>query len=497
MRLAHRNQTLVAQLHGERRSIERTNEELLAVNARLSHQAEHDALTGLANRVLFRSHLDRAMVRAVETDLDVAVLFFDVDRFKVVNDSLGHGVGDQLLIAVAERIRGCIGDGAVCARLGGDEFIVLVSDFDDPAVAIATGDRIRGRMREPFSLGNRHVRVSASIGIAIGCTGRDSADDLMRYADAALYRAKALGRDRVEVFDESLRASLSRRLDDEADLRRGFEACEIVMWYQPEIDLATGAIVGAEALARWIHPQRGTLLAGEFVPMAEDCGMLHRLGEVTAYDTAAACLGLRDHTPPGFRLRVNVSAVQIMMPRLLDWYLAFAARVGLDPTSMAFEVTETAVVSDIESAGQWLNRARAAGIAVSLDDFGTGYSSLALLARLPLDGVKIDLSFVRTMGTNPAALAVVTATIELARVLGLEVVAEGVETIEQAESLRGLGVRRAQGFLYAPAVPHRDAPAVADRRTAVGGHRGRAGVARQYGRSPATVMRSITRRFGK
>ena len=453
VRLAHRNSKLVAELRDERHRIEATNIELRDVNERLAHQAEHDALTDLANRPLFRSQLEAALADAGGTTSMVAVLFVDLDRFKMVNDSLGHHVGDDLLIAVADRIRRSLGSDDVLGRQGGDEFTVLLTGVADRSTALGVAESIRSALRDPVVVGAREMLVTASIGCAVNSHPDDTADDLLRHADAAMYRAKAVGRNCVELFDESMRNALARRVDDENDLRRAFADHEIVSWYQPEVDLVTGRIVGAESLARWIHPVDGVRSAAAFVPLVEDSGMLHELWLMNARSGSAAIAALGDVADPDFRIRINVSASQIMDLGLLNGWLAHLERRGLNTSMVSLEVTETAVIQDMAAARAWLHTARRVGMKVSLDDFGTGYSSLALVSQLPLDGVKIDYGFVRDMLTSPAARAVVAATVELADVLGLEVVAEGVETEQQAEALRQMGVRRAQGFLYAPAVP--------------------------------------------
>jgi diguanylate cyclase (GGDEF)-like protein len=453
VRLAHRNAALADALREERTRIEQTNMELRHLNEQLAHQVAHDTLTDLANRHLFHDHLTDCLDAARQGAGDVAVLFLDIDRFKFVNDSLGHATGDELLVAVADRVQGCLGPHDVLARIGGDEFTVLLAGLPDHRAAYQTATTIRSVLREPFTLGHRQVRVSASIGIAFDASGHDSADDLLRHADSAMYHAKSNGRDRVEVFDDSLRASLARRIDEEHELRKAIELEQIVSWFQPEVDLHTGRIVGAESLARWVHPERGVLSAGLFVPLAEESGLVHELALCLNRDATRARASLRGVMGADMRIRLNVSAAQLMYPEQLDAFLQHLDEIELDPRLIGFEVTETAVINDLDIARRWLDQARAAGITVALDDFGTGYSSLALLSQLPLDGVKIDLSFVREMMTSTAARAVVLATVELADVLDLQVVAEGVETPEQAAALREVGVHRAQGYLWSPAVP--------------------------------------------
>ncbi|MFN8022876.1 MAG: EAL domain-containing protein [Acidimicrobiales bacterium] len=457
VRLARNNAGLVDELRAERERIEETNVELRHVNEQLTHQAAHDTLTDLANRTQFHRILEQSLHDARDDGRLVGVAFIDLDRFKLVNDSLGHHVGDDLLVAVAERLRTLLCDIDVLGRQGGDEFTLLLPDLEDADDGLRFVDSLRVAIREPFTIGNRELQremaVTCSIGLAVASHPDDTAEDLMRHADAAMYRAKALGRDCVALFDESMRGELARRVDDEAELRRAFANREIVSWLQPEVDLFTGEIVGAESLARWVHPGRGVLSAGAFVPLAEECGMLLDLSRVTVASGAAARAALIGVVDPSFRIRLNVSAQQLMDIGLLNAFLEHLDRLELPPSTVAVEVTETAVIHDLHAARMWLDTARQLGVTVSLDDFGTGYSSLALLSQLPLDGVKIDLSFVRDMVHSPVARAVIAATVELASGLGLDVVAEGVESHEQAEALRRAGVRRAQGFLFAPAVP--------------------------------------------
>ncbi len=453
VRLAHRNSALLVELRAERVRIEEANAELRDANTQLEHQAAHDSLTDLANRHRFRAELQAALVDARSSDSWVGVAFFDLDRFKLVNDSLGHLVGDELLVAVAERVGSVLRRGDLLGRLGGDEFTVLMPHLRDEAEAVAFAERIRLAFRRPFTVGTREMTITTSVGVTLNTDPGDTADDLLRHADIAMYRAKAIGRDCVAMFDDSMREDIARRVGDEAEIRGAFAQGEIISWFQPEVDLITGRIIGAESLARWKHPTRGVLSAGHFVPLVEDCGLLADLSEMTARSATAARAFLRDVVDPSFRIRLNVSASQIMDLALLDSFLEQLAEHDLDPRSISVEVTETALIHDLAAARVWLETARALGITVALDDFGTGYSSLAMLSQLPLDGVKIDLGFVREMATSARARAVVAATIELAAGLGLQVVAEGVENEEQAEALRVAGVRRAQGFHFAPAVP--------------------------------------------
>ncbi len=433
---------------------EEANARLLEINSRLERQALRDELTGLANRLAFEQALERALVAARRHGELVAVLYFDIDRFKVVNDSLGHSAGDMLLVEVAERVSSIMrGGNDLLARLGGDEFTILLDRLADNAEAVRIAQRVASVFVEPFRVGGRRVNATASIGVATNLHETDTAATLVSHADVAQYRAKQAGRNRIEVFDVELRDAILRRLDDENEIRAAITNGAIGAWFQPEVELATGRIVAAEALARWRHATRGVLEASAFAPLAEESGLIFALDDHIVADAVSARVALSTFgVDPRFRIWCNVSAGQLTRAeptqRLAD-LLRFTA---CDPRTIGIEITETAILTDLDAAARQLSSARALGVQIALDDFGTGYSSLNLLRSLPIDKVKVDRTFVRDIAHNETDAAIVGSLISVAEKLGIAVVAEGVETIEQVRALRDLGCRYAQGYLFAKAI---------------------------------------------
>ncbi len=441
------NSDLTEELQQRQGEVERSN-------ALLLHEATHDSLTGLPNRALFARTLEQAVDDSHRTGNNVSILLIDVDRFKVVNDSLGHGAGDEILIQFAERSRSVLSKGSMMARLGGDEFAVLLSNDDcSPTSEVAAGERFRQLCTEPFSIGGRQLTVTVSVGIARGGDRGESATDLLRQADVALYRAKRLGRDRSENFDLSLRDEMDRKLDQEIEVRSALAGGEMIAYFQPVVELATREIVAVEALVRWAHPTEGILPPARFLETLEDCGLGPQLLKVMLRK-AAELLSDVDHEgitlPEGFRVWVNFDPGSAR--RDMETIESLADVIGLDVTRLGVEVTERSVLNDIEGAASILNRLKALGVESALDDFGTGHSSLSLLQQLPVDVVKIDRSFIRDIAEDPRDLTLVTAIAGLAADLGLGVVAEGIETIEQQRILSGLGLEKAQGYLYSPPV---------------------------------------------
>jgi diguanylate cyclase (GGDEF)-like protein len=376
----------------------------------------------------------------------VSVLFIDLDNFKVVNDSLGHGVGDELLRVTAGRLREVMRDTDRLARFGGDEFVVFV-DGGDPSVV---AERLRRAVQEPVTVDGHELVVTASIGFAVNVSGALTADELLRDADAAMYRAKAAGRDRVEAFTEATREASLAALHTANELRRGVERGEVVPYFQPVADLESGAVVGFEVLARWLHPDRGLLLPRQFLPVAEEAGLMVELGASILRDSLAQLAHWR---AGGLHfadcsLSVNVATQQLADPRFTEVVTQALGETGIDAGSLWLEITETALMADTAAAGEALRDLRGLGLHLSVDDFGTGYSSLTYLKRFPVEAIKIDRSFVSGLGLESDDTSIVEAVVRLGHSLGLVVVAEGVETPLQMHRLRDLGCDRAQGYLF-------------------------------------------------
>jgi len=422
--------------------------------AELAHQALHDPLTGLANRALLHDHLQNALERGRLHNSTLSMLFLDLDRFKLVNDSLGHTAGDQLLEEVGRRLKELANPGDTVARLGGDEFVLLLEDVDPSAGPIVMAEAVQRALREPMMVDGNEVFTTASIGIAVANDDSVDADGLLRDADSAMYLAKARGRDRFEIFDEGLRERATERLHLENALRRSIDAGDLAVHYQPEIDLTTGQVTGCEALARWNHPTQGFLEAGAFIGLAEETGLILEVG---AWVLATACRQAGrwrvEHPTRPLLMRVNLSARQIAQPDIVQLVMDAMEHGDIEASELCLEITETALMDDPDAAMQVLTDLRALGVSLAIDDFGTGYSSLAYLKRFPVDVLKIDRSFVDGVGEDPEDTAIVTAIISLSRALGLRVVAEGVETRRQADELRWLGAEAAQGYLFSRPCP--------------------------------------------
>jgi len=427
----------------------------------LAHQAHHDPLTRLPNRTLFGELLEHSLRRAQRSGSAVSVLFLDLDRFKVVNDSLGHDAGDLLLEALGQRLAAVLRPGDVVARFGGDEFTVLCEDLE-PGVAdrqsIGVAERLIDVLREPFLVAGEEQFVSASVGIAISINGRERPEALLRDADAAMYRAKELGKGRCEVFDEQMRERARQRHDTENALHRAVARGEFCVFYQPMISLHDGTCVGVEALARWQHPDRGLLAPADFLGAAEETGLVIPIGAWVLEDACQQAvewrraLAARDQ----FRLSVNLSGRQLVHADLADLVASVLERTDMRADALCVEITETVLMEDIEAGIAAVKALKALGVRVSIDDFGTGYSALGYLKQFPVDDVKIDRTFVERLGTDPEDAAIIAAVVSLGHALGVTVTGEGVETDAQLEALRALGVDAAQGYLFAPPQPPAD-----------------------------------------
>jgi diguanylate cyclase (GGDEF)-like protein/PAS domain S-box-containing protein len=421
------------------------------IEAQLAHGALHDPLTDLPNRALFHDRLAHALDRERRRRSLAAVLLIDLDRFKIINDSLGHPAGDRVIVTTARRLEACLRPGDTVARLGGDEFAMLVEGLHDPREAEHVADRLQEALRAPIDVGGREVYTSASIGIAMA-PGGGRPEEVLRDADTAMYRAKAQGKARSAVFDSAMHARAMALLQLESDLRRAVERNELRVHYQPVVRLCDGSLRGLEALLRWPHPRHGDVSPARFVPLAEETGLIGRIGAWALTTVAAQARRWVEEglLPEGTDVGVNVSGRELADPGLPAHIERVLADAGLSPDRLAIEITETSLVENGELAAATLARLRDLRVRVSLDDFGTGYSSLSYLQRFPVDCIKIDRSFVQRMDESTRFVAGLTA---LAAHLGMDTVAEGVETARQASQLAGLHCTAAQGWLYGEALP--------------------------------------------
>jgi diguanylate cyclase (GGDEF)-like protein/PAS domain S-box-containing protein len=419
----------------------------------LTRQALHDPLTGLANRTLLVERIDHALARASRRPGEAALLFLDLDNFKVINDSLGHAAGDELLRLVADQLSTLVRPADTVARFGGDEFVILCEQVPDERGPIAIAERIAARLQVPFHVAGTEVVVSASVGVAFVDGNTTDADSLLRDADSAMYRAKARGRDRFEIFDQALRARVIDRLEIEQGLRRALEQGELRLHYQPELSLIDGHVVGVEALLRWQHPNRGLLHPSQFLDVAEETGLIVPIGSWAITEAHRQATRWARDVGEAPTVWVNLSAHQLMTDPKLVPTVARTLHDGDPRVTLGIEITEAALISDPTTATQTTRRLRDLGVRVSIDDFGTGYSSLSYLKQFPAQALKVDRSFVHCLGEDAKDMAIVTAVLGLAQALGLEAVAEGVETCEQVSILQRLGCQIGQGYHFARPLP--------------------------------------------
>jgi diguanylate cyclase (GGDEF)-like protein len=428
--------------------------ELRRVDDEIRRHALHDALTGLPNRALLMDRLEQAIARAQRArEARFAVLFLDLDHFKTINDSLGHLAGDQLLVQIAQRLSECLRTIDTVARLGGDEFAIIVADLEDDDVASLVAERIQDALRAPFDIGGHRVFTSASVGITLSSDRYQRAEDFLREADTAMYRAKSLGRARHQFFDGHMHEQAMQRLRLESGVRRALEREEFVLHYQPIVSLAAGEVVGVEALIRWNHPERGLLAPAQFLDVAEESGLILPISEwVVRSACEQASFWLRDLSHP-MRVSINLPPRQLKDPSLVKLITYHLARTGLPAWSLGLELIESSLIENREAIVDNLRQLRAMGAYIAVDDFGTGYSSLSYLKRLPIDALKIDRSFTLGIPSDVNDTAISSTIIAMARTLHLNVVAEGVETREQVEFLSEHGCQMAQGYLFSAAVP--------------------------------------------
>jgi diguanylate cyclase (GGDEF)-like protein/PAS domain S-box-containing protein len=425
------------------------------VESQLLHNAFHDSLTGLPNRALFMDRLGRAVEHAQRHEnYQFAVLFIDLDRFKVVNDSLGHTFGDRLLIEISRRLKPCLRPGDTVARLGGDEFTILLEGIKNVGDALQVADGIQAQLQLSFELNQQCVFTTASIGIALGGTNCDRAEDLLRHADIAMYRAKALGKARCEVFKVNMHHRAIALLQLETDLRLAIERSEFCLHYQPIVSLATGWLNGFEALVRWQHPQRGLISPVEFIPVAEETGAIVPIGLWVIREACRQLCHWQRQVPayPPLSISVNISAKQFLQPNLSYQIGQILQETELDPSSLKLELTESILMENAESTIAILQQIKAMNIQLYMDDFGTGYSSLSYLHRFPIERLKIDRSFINLMELEGETPAMIQTIITLAHNLGMQVTAEGIEKVEQLQKLKKLGCEYGQGYFFSKPV---------------------------------------------
>jgi diguanylate cyclase (GGDEF)-like protein len=425
----------------------------LAMARQMAHSAEHDFLTGLPNRMLLNDRIGQAIALARRHTKKVAVLFLDLDGFKHINDSLGHPVGDKLLQSVAKRLVACIRGSDSVSRQGGDEFVVLLLDLEHAEDAAVTARRMLEAVALPHSVDHHDLHVTASIGVSVYPDDGLDADTLIKNADTAMYQAKENGRRSFQFFKPAMNVRAVERQFIEEGLRRALERGELALYYQPKVNLTTGAIAGVEALLRWTHPTRGPIAPTQFIPVAEECGLIVPIGRWVLREACTQAWTWIKAALPVTTMSVNVSAMEFRDKNFLDGVFAILLETGFDPSLLQLELTESVLMKSVESTASILQNLRKRGVQVAIDDFGTGYSSLSYLRKFPVDALKIDQSFVRQISTPGDDTTIVKAVIGMARSLRLRVIAEGVETLEEVAFLRAYRCEEAQGYYFSRPVP--------------------------------------------
>jgi diguanylate cyclase (GGDEF)-like protein len=414
----------------------------------MSHSAQHDFLTGLPNRMLVNDRMNQAIAFAVRRAKKVAVLFLDLDGFKHINDSLGHATGDKLLQTVAKRLVACVRNSDTVSRQGGDEFVVLLAEIDHAEDAAITARRMLHDVAESHSIDNHDLHITASIGVSVYPDDGPDAETLIKNADTAMYQAKENGRQSYQFFKPAMNVRAVERQSIEESLRRALERQEFAVHYQPKINLKTGGITGAEALLRWTHPVRGAIPPGQFIPVAEDCGLILSIGKWVLREACRQTRAWADAGLPPTTIAVNISAMEFRSDDFLEGVFAILDETGLSAKSLELELTESVLMKRAESTESVLKKLRSGGVQLAVDDFGTGYSSLSYLRKFPIDSLKIDQSFIRQISATPNDTAIVAAVISMGRSLNLRVVAEGVETREEADFLKLHQCDEAQGYYF-------------------------------------------------
>lgn len=419
-----------------------------ALSLRMAYLAQHDGLTDLPNRILLGDRLKQAITLACRRKRKLALLFLDMDRFKHINDSLGHTIGDRLLQSIAHRLRACVRSSDTVSRQGGDEFVILLSDISYPEDAAISAEKILTALSTPHSIDQHDLHVTASIGLATYPDDGEDADTLLQHADLAMYHAKENGRNNAQFYKSEMNARAVERHSLEDGLRKALERKEFELHYQPTINLATGAMIGVEALIRWRHPQRGLVPPAQFIPVAEECGLIVEIGRWVLREACRQARAWQDAGLPSIRVAINISAVELRTKDFVAGVRAILTETGLDPRRLEFELTETFLMEASGSTTAVLQALKDMGLQIALDDFGTGYSSLSFLRRFPIDTVKIDRSFVRDMTTDSDDACIVRAVIGMGESLHLHVVAEGVETRDQLAFLKRHGCPAGQGLQF-------------------------------------------------